>query len=213
MAKPSGSKKAPAKPAGEEKAGATVAPPTPVSSNDPKAIAEGFKEAVKAVEVEQNVALKATGAKVPAAGGGGGVAPSLVVPATSWTPEGIGRAGVHLTNLLLGAGDFELLEPDEEKGLAEDVAYYLNARWPSGSAWEPEMRLVGRVAEVAGPRFAARWKAQRDEAARLETEAEELEDQADRNLGVPRKPAGPVEVHTMPVPEGAKPADYVVSRR
>ncbi len=173
-------------------AAAGAAPPpgeaAAAASGDPASIAAGFKEAVRAVEAEQNVALKATGARAP---GTGPSAPGVVPPPpTSWTPQGVGRAGVHLTNMLLGAGDFELLEKEEEQGLAEDVAYYLNARWPTGSAYEPELRLVGRFAEVVGPRFAARWKAQRDEAVKAEREAEELASAGDRDLGVPVVPKG-----------------------
>lgn len=141
-------------------------PQTPVD------IATAFKQAVGEVEVEQNVKLKATGAKAVSA-----APPVVVAPAPTWTPGGVGRAGVHLTNIALGASDFELLEPEEEQGLAEDVAYYLSVRWPSGSKWEPEARILARLAEVWGPRLGARYKAQREEAARLDREAAELEAQ------------------------------------
>jgi len=144
-------------------AGAPPIPPAAVEGAGPQApadIAAAFKAAVERIEREQQVPLlPGSTLRAPP----GAPAPRVVpVPVPTWTPGGIGRTSVHLVNALLGAQEFELLEEEEEQGLAEDVAYYLTVRWPSGSRYEPELRLLGRAAEIWGPRVTARIRAERE---------------------------------------------------
>lgn len=139
----------------------------PGEPSTPQAIAEQFKAEVAGME---GVTTEAA-ARVPP-----GTAPEAPPPA--WTAKGIGRAGVVVVNALLASQDFDLLEKEEEDGVAEDVAYYLSCRWPSGAAWEPELRLVGRAVEVFGPRYLARVQAAKAKA--LDDEAGSLANQGAR---------------------------------
>lgn len=152
-----------------------VAPAAEATATSPHALAAEFKAAVAQVEQEQNIQLRPTRATVAGAVPAGVQVP----PPPQWSAEGVGKAGAHLVNAFLVAGEFEELEQDESKTFAEALAYYLSARWPSGSAWEPELRLGVAGVEILAPRLIARAKARRDAA--LEKEAEEIGSQGERS--------------------------------
>lgn len=90
-------------------------------------------------------------------------------PAATWTADGVGEIPVALHNFLFARYDMADMTKEEEKGLAEDAAYYLNKRWPNGAKYEPEARILMRLSGLWIPRLVAvqKRKEMETEAARL----------------------------------------------
>lgn len=91
-----------------------------------------------------------------------------VVPTVQWSPDGIGTAVAFGANMALVAGEMAPLEEEEEKKVKVVSAMYLNVRWPKAAKFEPEAMIVALLAEILGPRLAAK-RIQAQAAAEQET--------------------------------------------
>lgn len=82
-------------------------------------------------------------------------------PPALWTADGVGQVFVGAHAVVFKLYGLREMEAEEQKGLAEDSAYYLNARFPSAARFEPEARMLARLSGLWVPRMVERSQQQR----------------------------------------------------